>query len=80
MPKAGFKSMTVSEDVYNELQKSYNVLKPTLSLLGINSFSAFVTFSTRKLFKDPKVFQAFVDSMDAEHKALFEKLRNVKHA
>ena len=80
MPKEGFKSITISEDAYNELHNAYLVVKPALSLMGIHSFSGFISFSVNKLFKDQKVFATFMESMDQQHKEVFEKLRNTNHA
>lgn len=79
MPKDGFKSLTVKEEVYDELMAAYEQVKKPMILLGVNSFSGFISFAVNKLFTDEKVFQAFIDSMDSQHKAAFEKLRSLGH-
>jgi hypothetical protein len=43
MPKPGFKSITVSENVYNKFFKSYERNKSGLELKGITSFSGYLT-------------------------------------
>ena len=43
MPKPGFKSITVSENVYNKFFKIYEKTKNNLELKGITSFSGYLT-------------------------------------
>lgn len=43
MPKPGFKSITVSENVYNKFFKVYEKRKNDLELKGITSFSGYLT-------------------------------------
>ena len=43
MPKPGFKSITVSEYVYNKFFKVYEKRKNDLELKGITSFSGYLT-------------------------------------
>ncbi len=43
MPKPGFKSITVSEHVYDKFFKSYGRNKKGLELKGIRSFSGYLT-------------------------------------
>jgi hypothetical protein len=43
MPKAGFKSITVSENVYNKFFDVYIRSKKELELKGITSFSGYLT-------------------------------------
>ena len=42
MPKPGFKSFSLKEDIYNELFSKYGKNKETLKKKGINSFSAYL--------------------------------------
>ena len=44
MPKAGFKSITVSEEVYDKFFDVFEKNKPELVMKGINSFSGYVTY------------------------------------
>ncbi|MGB8934064.1 MAG: hypothetical protein WCC17_03020 [Candidatus Nitrosopolaris sp.] len=43
MPKAGFKSITVSETVYNKFFDVYELSRKDLELKGITSFSGYLT-------------------------------------
>jgi hypothetical protein len=43
MPKAGFKSITVSDNVYNRFFGSYERTRRDLELKGITSFSGYLT-------------------------------------
>jgi hypothetical protein len=43
MPKPGFKSITVSENVYKKFYESYEKNKKKLELKGITSFSGYMT-------------------------------------
>ncbi|MDR4511282.1 MAG: hypothetical protein MRJ93_06195 [Nitrososphaeraceae archaeon] len=43
MPKPGFKSITVSENVYNKFFRIYEKRKNHLELKGITSFSGYLT-------------------------------------
>ncbi|HEY7569785.1 MAG TPA: hypothetical protein VH796_00325 [Nitrososphaeraceae archaeon] len=43
MPKPGFKSITVSENVYKKFYDSYEKNKKKLELKGITSFSGYMT-------------------------------------
>jgi hypothetical protein len=43
MPKAGFKSITVSDNVYNRLFGTYERTRRNLELRGITSFSGYLT-------------------------------------
>jgi len=43
MPKSGFKSYALKEELYNSLQEKYEKDKEELQKQGINSLSAFLT-------------------------------------
>lgn len=43
MPRSGFKSITVKEEVYNYFKDEYDKRASELRLQGITSFSAFCT-------------------------------------
>lgn len=42
MPKAGFKSVTFSETIYEKMNNDYKNKKEELATKGINSLSAYV--------------------------------------
>lgn len=43
MPKKGYKSITIRDELYEELWNKYNEEKDTLLRQGITSFSGYVT-------------------------------------
>lgn len=43
MPRKGFRSITVREEIYNELMQQYEENKEELLKQGITSFSGYVT-------------------------------------
>lgn len=81
MPKPGFKSVTVSDAVYENLQSIYKKIAPELKIFsGINSFSGFISFSINTLFKDEDLFQMFVNKLSRDNQEMFKKLREMHHA
>jgi len=45
MPKAGFKSITISEEVYDKFFDVYQKNKPELIMKGVNSFAGYITYT-----------------------------------
>ena len=43
MPRKGYRSITVREEIYNELWEKYNSKRDALLRQGITSFSGYVT-------------------------------------
>ncbi|EPA04554.1 hypothetical protein [Candidatus Nitrosarchaeum limnium] len=56
MPKAGFKSITVSETVYDKFQDVYQKNKDSLAMKGVNSFSGYVTYMLEEMMQKDKTF------------------------
>jgi len=55
MPKKGYKTITVKEDVYNYFMKEYKKVKKEYSIKkGIRSFSAYVSFRLSDLMEQEK--------------------------
>ena len=55
MPKAGFKSITLSESVYDRFQEVYEQSKDELALKGIKSFSGYVTCKLEEMMQEDKL-------------------------
>ena len=56
MPKSGFKSITLSEDIYDKFFDVYKKNKEEYAMKGINSFSGYVTYHLSQLMeKDKKI-------------------------
>jgi hypothetical protein len=66
MPKAGFKSITVSENVYKKFFEIYEKNKKELELKGITSFSGYLTSMMEEMMIK---YEAF-----AKHAPFMEKL------
>ena len=56
MPKAGFKSITVSETVYDKFQEVYQSSKTDLAMKGVNSFSGYVTYMMEEMMLKNETF------------------------
>lgn len=80
MPKDGFKSITLKNEVYEHLQAQYEKIKGPLAICGINSFSGFITYSLNKLYSDEAIFDFFVRSMGNEMQKALNKLKEKGHA
>jgi hypothetical protein len=66
MPKPGFKSITVSENVYNKFFQSYERSRSGLELKGITSFSGYLTSMMEEVMLKNETF--------AKHSPYIEKL------
>ncbi|MFQ6025438.1 MAG: hypothetical protein ACE5JT_02860 [Nitrosopumilaceae archaeon] len=56
MPKAGFKSITISESVYNRFYEVFNKNKQELARKGVNSFAGYVTYLLEDMMQKDKTF------------------------
>ena len=56
MPKAGFKSITISESVYNRFYEVFNKNKQELARKGVNSFAGYVTYLLEDMMQKDKIF------------------------
>ena len=56
MPKEGFKSITVSETVYNKFHEIYQDSKNDLTMKGVNSFAGYVTYMLEEMMEKDKIF------------------------
>ena len=66
MPKPGFKSITVSENVYKKFFEVYEKNKEGLELKGVTSFSGYLTSRMEEMMIKDEVF--------AKHSPLVEKI------
>ncbi len=64
MPKAGFKSITISEQVYDKFHEVFQKNKSELSLKGVNSFAGYITYMPEdKMLKD-KTFARYAPKLE----------------
>ena len=66
MPKPGYKSITVSENVYKKFFEVYEKNKKGLELKGVTSFSGYLTSRMEEMMIKDEVF--------AKHSPLIEKI------
>ena len=64
MPKAGFKSITISESVYDKFHDSYRKSKSDLAMKGVNSFSGYVTYMLEETMRKDKTFARFAPKLE----------------
>ena len=58
MPKAGFKSITLSQYVYDRFYEVYQSNKEQLASKGVNSFAGYVTSMLEEMMQRDKTFAA----------------------
>ena len=59
MPKSGFKSITVTDFVYDTFEKIYLDNKEEYSMNGINSFSAYITDKIETIMKNHNITEKY---------------------
>ncbi|MCA2003768.1 MAG: hypothetical protein LDL06_03275 [Candidatus Nitrosotenuis sp.] len=64
MPKAGFKSITVSEEVYDKFFEVFEKSKSELMMKGINSFSGYVTYMLEQTMQKDKTFARYAPKIE----------------
>ena len=81
MPKAGFKSITVSENVYDKFHDVYQKSKDDLTMKGVNSFSGYVTYMLEEMMQKDKTFARYAPkiekiSVDDDRVILKDNIKN----
>ncbi len=81
MPKEGFKSITVSEIVYNKFFDVYQKNKQDLVMKGVNSFSGYVTYMLEEMMQKDKTFAKYAPkiekiSVDEDRVILKDTIKN----
>ena len=64
MPKAGFKSITISEEVYNRFHDIYKKSKHELAMKGVNSFAGYITFMMEDLMQKDDTFARYAPKLE----------------
>jgi predicted CopG family antitoxin len=64
MPKAGFKSITVSEEVYDKFYDVFEKNKSELMMKGVNSFSGYVTYMLEQMMQKDKTFARYAPKIE----------------
>jgi len=81
MPKPGFKSITISEAVYDKFNQAYLKNKNTLTMKGVNSFAGYVTYLLEDVMKKDKTFARYAPklekiSIDSDRIILKDNIKN----
>ena len=81
MPKPGFKSITISEAVYDKFNQTYQKNKDELTMKGVNSFAGYVTYLLEDVMKKDKTFARYAPklekvSVDADRIILKDNIKN----
>ncbi len=64
MPKEGFKSITVSENVYDKFYDVYHKNKQELAMKGVNSFSGYITYMLEEMMQKDKTFARYAPKLE----------------
>ena len=64
MPKPGFKSITISETVYEKFYSVYEKSKDNLTMKGINSFAGYITYMLEQNMQKDKTFAKFAPKLE----------------
>jgi len=81
MPKAGFKSITVSETVYDKFHEVYFASQQDLAMKGVNSFAGYVTYMLEEMMSKDKTFARYAPkiqkiSVDDDRIILRDNIKN----
>ena len=81
MPKPGFKSITLSETVYDKFNEAYQKNKAELTMKGGNSFAGYVTYLLEQMIQKDKTFARFAPklekiSIDSDRVVLKDNIQN----
>ncbi len=64
MPKAGFKSITISESVYDKFYGVFQKNKDELSMKGVNSFAGYITYMLEDMMQKDKTFARYAPKLE----------------
>ena len=64
MPKAGFKSITISEEVYDKFYDVFQKNKSDLSMKGVNSFAGYITYMLEEMMMKDKTFARYAPKLE----------------
>jgi len=64
MPKAGFKSITISEQVYDKFHDVFQKNKSELSMKGVNSFAGYITYMLEDMMLKDKTFAKYAPKLE----------------
>jgi len=81
IPKPGFKSITISEAVYEIYNQAYLKNNNSVTMMGVYSFAGYVTYLLEDVLKKDKTFARYAPklekvSVDADRIILKDNIKN----
>ena len=67
MPGKGYRSITISEDVYDKFEEIYLENKKKMAKKGINSFSGFFVHKFKSALKADEIFGKYMRKIEVLH-------------
>ncbi|KAG2474897.1 MAG: hypothetical protein ACE1YX_03590 [Nitrosopumilaceae archaeon] len=64
MPKAGFKSITISESIYDRFYDVFDKNKQELSRKGVNSFAGYITYLLEDVMQKDRTFARYAPKLE----------------
>ena len=64
MPKPGFKSITISQTVYEKFYDVYKKNKDNLNMKGVNSFAGYITYMLEDTMQKDKTFAKYAPKLE----------------
>jgi hypothetical protein len=64
MPKEGFKSITVSDTVYDRYYEIYQKNKQEFAMKGVNSFAGYITYMLEQTMQKDKTFAKYAPKLE----------------
>ena len=64
MPKPGFKSITISQTVYDKFYDVYKKNKDNLNMKGVNSFAGYITYMLEDTMQKDKTFAKYAPKLE----------------
>tara|TARA_B110000014_G_scaffold260981_1_gene251802 strand:- start:20 stop:406 length:387 start_codon:yes stop_codon:yes gene_type:complete len=64
MPKPGFKSITISQTVYDKFYDVYKKNKDNLNMKGVNSFAGYITYMLEDTMQKDRTFAKYAPKLE----------------
>jgi len=75
MPKSGYKSLTIKDEVYDHFKSIYLRNEIELRKVGVTSFAGFTTLILTTLIDNPKAYENVICFMHEELEKIFKSLK-----
>lgn len=81
MPRVGFKTITVTENIYDIFYQTWLKCKDDLAMKGVSSFSGYITYLIEEIMKEDKIFTKYLQvftkiSVDKSRIILKDNIKN----